>query len=84
MVGMMWWLFPRDKNSKGIVIEFKKLSRLRKESSDEGLEKALTQIKEKRYSEELRESGIKEIIELGIVFNGKRVWVREQVNAKVN
>jgi len=72
-------IIPRDIKNKGIVIEFKKLSKLEKETAGQALERALSQIKERHYSEELREKGIKEIIELGIVFDGKRVWVREQV-----
>jgi len=69
-------IIPRDTRQKGIVIEFKKLSVLQKESADQALEQALTQIKEKKYAEELRDRGIQEIIELGIVFDGKRIWVR--------
>lgn len=74
-------IIPRDFKSKGIVIEFKKFSKLRNESVEDGLARALVQIREKQYSKELRDRGITDIIELAIVFDGKQVWVREQTKA---
>ena len=44
-------------------------------SYEEAAEKALNQIKDKRYKQELIDRGIKDIIELGIAFEGKNVLV---------
>ena len=37
---------------------------------------AVEQIEEKQYDTELKSSGIKEIIKLAIVFNGKEVHIK--------
>jgi len=70
-------IIPKDKNKKGVVIEFKKIDDFEEETKDIALDKALKQIEEKKYAQELKERGIKDIIKLGIVFDGKRVWVKE-------
>ena len=69
-------LIPKDKKQKGIVIELKKLNKRRKEKVEDALEKALNQIEEKKYEQELLDRGIKDILKLGIVADGKRVWVK--------
>lgn len=42
------------------------------------LEAALRQIRERRYSAELRAAGAQPIREVGVVFDGKRAWARFQ------
>lgn len=68
-------IIPKDISRIGIIIEFKKINNLSKESIEEGTLKALQQIEEKRYSEELVNKGIKDIIKLAIVFKGKAVKI---------
>lgn len=70
-------IIPRDKTKLGIIIEFKKVTAIRKESIEEAGEKALKQIKDKNYKVELLDRGIKDIIELGIAFEGKKVLVKK-------
>ncbi|MBF8984596.1 AAA family ATPase [Lutibacter sp. B2] len=69
-------MIPKDKEKLGIVIEFKKVSKRRKETLETAVEKALKQIKEKNYKQELLDRGVKNIIELGIAFEGKEVLVK--------
>lgn len=68
-------VIPKNISKIGIVIEFKKVD------EDENLEKAadvaLKQIKDRDYKSELIEKDIKNIIELGIAFEGKKVLVRQ-------
>ncbi len=70
-------LIPKNKKDLGIIIEFKKVS-----SSDKSLEKsaqrALDQIEEKNYVQELKDLDIKHIKFLGIAFQGKKVLVKSK------
>ncbi len=69
-------LIPRDHSKPGILIEFKKIGAKGKESLEEMAEKALTQIKEKRYEQKLFSEGVSNIIAYGISFKGKQVLVK--------
>ena len=66
-------IIPKDNSKIGIIIEFKKINNLSKETIEEGTLKALKQIDENRYEIELLQKGIKDIIKLAIVFKGKAV-----------
>ena len=69
-------LEPFDKRKAGFVFEFKAA---KKESDFERLGKeALEQIKEKNYIHKMKESGVKEIILVGMVFFGKKVYSVEE------
>jgi len=70
-------IIPKDTSKKGVIIEFKKIVTAKQETKDTALDNALKQIEEKKYAQELRVRGVEDIIELGIVFDGKRVWVKE-------
>ena len=63
-------LFPKDKTKTGYILELKRAytKKLEKE-----VEKALQQIDENKYYIELERYGVKEIIKLGYVFDGKKV-----------
>jgi hypothetical protein len=75
-------LIPNEKernlDKKGIVIEFKKLDIITKETIELALEKAMTQIEKKKYISLLIEAGVyeKNIIKIGIVFDGKNVYMK--------
>jgi hypothetical protein len=71
-------LIPRDPRAAGIIIEFKKVNKKRGETKDRAMAKAFQQIEEKNYAGELVGRGIQQIRKLAIVFEGKRVWVKEQ------
>ena len=60
---------------RGIVMEFKRLGK--NESMEEQLTAALAQIEEKQYASTLRAEGCDEVLSLAIVFDGKRLEVRE-------
>ena len=62
-------LIPRNKKWSGYVLELKraKTKNLEKEAS-----KALEQIEEKKYDTLLINEGIKDIIKIGLVFDGKK------------
>ena len=63
-------LFPRDKTKAGYILELKRAYTKKPEKE---AEKALQQIDENRYYIELERYGVKEIIKLGYVFDGKKV-----------
>ena len=67
-------LEPREKNGKGIIIEFKVQDEDEKELS-ETVEEALTQIERKKYAVMLEEKGIRDIRKYGFAFCGKKVLI---------
>jgi len=68
-------IIPKDVLKFGIIIEFKKIDELSKESVEEAAKNALKQIKEKKYESELLEREINNIIKLAIVFKNKDVEI---------
>ena len=72
-------IIPRDISKLGIVIEFKKLDFDDNETLEETAEEALEQIKDKKYSITLENRGIKNIKEIGIVFKGKDIYIKENI-----
>ena len=68
---------PVESGQRGIVMEFKRLGE--NESMEEQLQAALAQIKEKQYPATLRAEGCNDVLELGIVFDGKRLEVRDRL-----
>lgn len=69
-------IIPKDRNKRGIIMEFKKVDRFENETVEAALEAALKQIEEKKYETELLALGVKDIVKVGIVFNGKLVKVK--------
>ena len=63
-------LIPKDKNKTGYILELKRAdsSNLEKKA-----EEALKQIDDKKYYVELERYGIKDIVKIGYVFDGKKV-----------
>lgn len=70
-------IIPRNTSKCGIIIEFKKINVLSKETLDQGTLKALEQIEDMKYEQEFVSSGVKDIIKLAIVFKGKDVKITE-------
>lgn len=62
-------LKPRNKKWPGYVLELK---RAKTKNLEKEAEKALEQIEEKKYDTLLISEGIKEIIKIGLVFDGKK------------
>jgi len=71
-------IIPKNKEQLGYVIEFKKVSTYDQETVETAVAKAFAQIEAKAYEAELRGRGVKTIRKLAIVFEGKKVWVKEQ------
>ena len=63
-------LFPKDKLKAGYIFELK---RSNSKSIDKEVERAVQQIDDNRYSIELERYGVKDIVKLGYVFDGKKV-----------
>ncbi|GAA0179028.1 hypothetical protein SH2C18_19800 [Clostridium sediminicola] len=72
-------IIPKDKSKIGIIIEFKKVDDYDNETLEIATDEALKQIKEKKYKQELLDLGIENIIELGIAFEGKEVFVKKAI-----
>lgn len=68
-------IIPKNIEKNGIIIEFKKVNKRRKETLNTAAQNALVQIKTMNYKQELIELGVKNIMELGIAFEGKEVFV---------
>ena len=68
-------LYPMTEDLPGFIVELK---HTKEENADlERLaDEALVQIDEKKYDAEMTESGIKEIIKIGIAFHGKNVCIK--------
>ncbi len=70
-------IIPKDISKPGIIIEFKKINVLSKETIEQGKVEALKQIDRMKYDEELINCNVKHIIKLAIVFKGKEVMISE-------
>lgn len=70
-------IIPKDISKPGIIIEFKKINVLSKETIQQGKVEALNQIDRMKYDEELINCGVKDVIKLAIVFKGKEVMISE-------
>ena len=69
-------LIPREKHMPGFIYEFKYTGDERKDLNQLA-EDALKQVEEKKYETELLDSGITNIIKIGIAFRGKSAVVRK-------
>jgi len=76
-------LIPKDRSkvSRGIIFEFKKVNKRKKETFEDKIEEAKEQIVEKKYAEELRGFGVREVVCIIMVFSGKEVRVEIVHNA---
>ena len=68
-------MIPYQKSAPGFVFEFKKIDRPDDKDGKEAMQSALQQIKEREYATELQAQGIKRIWGIGVVVEGKQVWV---------
>ena len=65
-----------DKNRLAIIMELKKINKFRENTKEEALQNALKQIKERQYEVEVKKRGYNNILKMGVVFDGKRVWIK--------
>lgn len=71
-------LIPKKENDPAVVIEFKVFDPDAERSLQDTAQKALTQIREKRYDTELLERGIRQadIYHYGFAFEGKKIYIQ--------
>jgi len=70
-------LMPKEKDKIGIVMELKKIEK--KESAEDTLSAAITQIKETEYITELQDANVEKIFVVAIAMKGKRVELRSEL-----
>jgi hypothetical protein len=70
-------LIPKDITKLGIIIEFKKFDKEKDKDLERTAERALVQIEEKKYDQEFLSSGVKNILKLAMVFEGKKVLIKK-------
>ena len=70
-------LHREDKNKPAIVVELKKINHFKNETKEKALKSAISQIKEKDYIGLAKKRGYDNILAFGLVFDGKRCWVKE-------
>ena len=70
-------LHREDKERLAIIMELKKINRFQESNKDTALKKALKQIEKKKYEVEVKKRGYNNILKMGVVFDGKRVWVKQ-------
>jgi hypothetical protein len=68
-------IIPKDKSKMAVIMELK--VRRKKETTQNALDSALKQICDRKYEKGILKTGIKDILKIGVVFDGKRVWVQK-------
>lgn len=68
-------IIPKDTSKKGAVIEFKTVKSGEEDVLKAKAKEALNQISKMNYTDELKNSGISEALEIAIVFHGKKVYI---------
>ena len=68
-------LHKTDKSRLAIIMELKRINKFREKTKESALKNALKQIEDKKYEVEAKKRGYNNILKMGVVFDGKRVWV---------
>jgi hypothetical protein len=68
-------MIPYNKTEPGFIFEFKKIDKPDDDNEIDAMQSALQQIQDKQYAVDLREQGIQKIWGIGVVVEGKQVWV---------
>lgn len=68
-------LVPRSKKYPGVIIELKAQAGLDERQLEELAKKALEQINNKKYDQEMKSDGIQDVVKLGIAFSGKYIKI---------
>ena len=69
-------LHKEDRDRVAIIMELKTIDEFEEETKEMALKKALKQIEKKKYEVEVKKRGYNNILKMGVVFDGKRVWVK--------
>jgi hypothetical protein len=70
-------LHKEDRDRVAIIMELKTIDEFEEETKEMALKKALKQIEKKKYEVEVKKRGYNNILKMGVVFDGKRVWVKQ-------
>ncbi len=68
-------VIPNNPKKPGFVFEFKRIQPPHETHSDVAMESALHQIQTQDYAAQLRAEGVRDITGIGIVIDGKQIWV---------
>ena len=68
-------LEPKDKNGNSFIMEFKVLDDMEEKTIEDTIKNAKKQIEEKRYEENLKERGFRNITKMVYAFKGKEVEI---------
>ena len=60
----------------GVVLELKTIDHLRGETAEMALDRAATQVTDRRYATEVLAAGATEVYQYAVAFDGKRCWVK--------
>ena len=52
------------------------VNKFREKTKEVALDNALKQIEDKKYEVEVKKKGYSHILKMGVVFDGKKVWVK--------
>jgi hypothetical protein len=66
---------PRAAGEAGVVMEMKTVDKAKRETPARAMAAALRQLRTREYAAELRAAGAGTVREVGVVFEGKKVWV---------
>ncbi|MFK5976255.1 MAG: AAA family ATPase, partial [Sulfurovum sp.] len=69
-------LHKSDKSKLAIVMELKTIDEFEEETKATALESAVAQIADREYVSGVRKRGYENVLSFGVVFDGKRVWVK--------
>ena len=69
-------LHRTDKTKPALVMELKTIDEFEEETKEKALESAIQQIEEKEYKAGAQAGGYQNILQFGVVFDGKRVWIK--------
>ena len=70
-------LHKTNKTKPAIVMELKEIDEFEQETKEKALNNAIKQIKDKQYISLVKKRGYTNILAFGLVFDGKRCWVKE-------
>ena len=69
-------IMPKDKSRKAYILKFKNEYTTSKKTAEDAAKEALAQIETKRYEEGLKNTGVKEVVKIGLGFKGKELKIR--------
>ncbi len=69
-------MIPRDEKYPGIIMELKWQKNLTEDKLEQLAAEALEQIDQRRYDDEMVQTGVGDIVKMGIAFSGKRIDIK--------